>query len=95
MISQGKSRRLLLRIMQIASVLRTRERAVRVGGLAQEFGVSEKTIRRDIELLRDLGAPLWFDYQQNHWCWNAALAVPWYFGGTIANPRMPKTLTDR
>lgn len=46
------------RLFEMIGVLRARRRPVTAGELARELGVSERSIYRDIETLRSLGAPL-------------------------------------
>ena len=65
--------------------------------IAARLSVCDKTIYRDIDLLKDLGAPLIFRPTNPHsvdhvpggyweWLWTTP-NLPWYFGGPNNKPR--------
>lgn len=86
------SRPALFRIFRVATLIRNStpaKRRLTVDKLAVELNCCTKTINRDIDFLKDLGAPIYFSYDLACWIWNPMLETPWYFGGKLADPRLP------
>lgn len=78
----GFSRKAFLRILRVASEIRNRQQ-VTVAEIAAEMECCHRTIYRDIDFLKNVGAPINFNYGLNTWVWNPLLPTPWYFGGEI------------
>lgn len=85
--SKGNSRPAFARILKVATLIRNRPRLT-TACIADLLEVSDKTIYRDIDFLKDLGAPIYFNYYQNAWVWNVMVRTPWYFGGDIRDPKL-------
>ena len=83
----GFSRTAFNRILRVATEIRNRP-AIRVHELAAMMDTCHKTIYRDIDFLKDVGAPITFNYELNSWVWNVLAPTPWYFGGTIQDPNI-------
>ena len=85
------SRTAFLRILIIASAIRERKVPITAFDLATELNVCHRTIIRDLNFLRDVGAPIFFDSEKHTWYWNPMIEVPWYFGGKLNSPALPLT----
>ena len=83
----GNRRPAFKRVLCIATEIRNRT-GLTAFDLAAELGVAHKTVIRDIDFLKDIGALIYFNAKLNAWVWNVFLPTPWYFGGTIKNPRL-------
>ncbi len=58
----------VFRIVYVLKKLMSPKEVVRVEELCREFNVSEKTIKRDIALLRTMGEEIVFDKNRNGYC---------------------------
>ena len=87
MSTKGAHRPTFLRVLRVASEIRNRQ-SITASELAVMMNTSDKTIYRDLDFLKDIGAPIYFNPKLNTWIWNPLLPTPWYFGGTIKNPKL-------
>ena len=87
---KGNSRPAFMRMLLVATEIRN-SLSITAFELADKLNVCHKTICRDIDFLKDLGAPIYFKHDIHSWVWNPLLPVPWYFGGTIKNPKLTPT----
>jgi hypothetical protein len=76
-----------MRMLLVATEIRN-SLSITAFELADKLNVCHKTICRDIDFLKDLGAPIYFKHEIHSWVWNPLLPTPWYFGGTIKNPKL-------
>lgn len=82
---KGNSRPAFIRILLIADAIRERRQGITAFDLATRFGVQHKTIMRDLDFLRYIGAPIYFNHALHTWIWNVCLDIPWWFGGPLRN----------
>jgi len=84
---KGNSRPAFKRVLRVATEIRNAQH-ITATSLARRLGCCHKTICRDIDFLKDLGAPIYYNYTLGTWVWNVLIPTPWYFGGTILKPKL-------
>lgn len=89
---KAATRPAFLRLLMIANEMRLATHPRTTVQLASHHACSSKTIYRDLEFLRDIGCPIFFDAHTNRWTWNRMVALPWWIGGSNGNAKPPANI---
>lgn len=81
-----------LRLLMIANELRLAGKPVLSQTLAKHHLCAVRTICRDLEFLREIGCPIFFDVHTNGWRWRLDFDLPWWLGGSLdcKPPEVPR-----